>query len=69
MIESIRIDPEAIYDDLALYQTLGISAQTLARARRFRELRYTRKGQRILYVGTWVMDWLKSDAERTANNG
>jgi hypothetical protein len=68
MIDSIRIDPQAIYDDLALYQALGISSQTLSRARRSGELRYTRKGQRLLYVGAWVMSWLETTATLEAPN-
>jgi hypothetical protein len=67
MTDNIRIDPDAIYDDLALNQTLGISSHTLSRARQSGELRYTRKGQRTLYVGSWVMDWLRGDGQ-LANN-
>jgi hypothetical protein len=57
-----RIDPDSIYDDDSLYAALGVSAQTLLRARRDGQLRYTRKGHRILYLGRWVMDWLEADA-------
>ncbi len=63
----IRIDPDGIYDDLALYQALSISTATLARARRDGSLRYTRKGNRTLYLGRWVMDWLTSDAQACGN--
>jgi hypothetical protein len=61
---SIRIDPDGIYDDDLLYGELGVSAQTLARARREGDLRFTRKGKRVLYLGQWVLDWLQADTHQ-----
>jgi hypothetical protein len=58
------IIPIGIYDDAALHAVLAISGQTLARARKDGALRYTRKGQRILYLGQWVLDWLTEDRPR-----
>lgn len=63
MIATTRIDPEAIFDDASLCASLDLGAQTIARARRAGQLRYTRKGNRILYLGQWVLDWLMSDNE------
>ncbi len=62
-----HIIPTGIYDDALLRTELGISAQTLAVARRRGELRSTRKGQRILYLGQWVIDWLTADQRREAS--
>ena len=42
---------------------VGISAESLARARQVGELRHTRKGRRILYLGQWILDWLEQDAK------
>jgi hypothetical protein len=61
MATTISIDPAGIYNDTLLCDLLGISVQTLSRARRSGTLRYTRKGQRVLYVGAWVLDWLQTD--------
>ncbi len=61
MIAPVQIEPSAIYDDGALYQTLGLREGTLARARRAGELRYVRKGPRTLYLGRWLIDWLTRD--------
>jgi hypothetical protein len=61
MATVISIDPAGIYDDALLCDLLGVSAQALTHARRSGELRSTRKGQRILYLGQWVLDWLKAD--------
>ncbi len=44
-----------------LSSLLGIGSQTFATARRSGELRSVRKGQRILYLGTWVIAWLTAD--------
>jgi hypothetical protein len=62
---TVRIDPADIYDDGALYATLGVSAGILARARRGGRLRHTRQGRRILYLGQWVLDWLTADSAPT----
>jgi hypothetical protein len=59
MIAGIVLDPAAVFDDGALYCVLGISAATLARARRDGRLRYCRQGRRILYLGEWLTDWLR----------
>ena len=62
MSTPIQIYPDAIYDDSRLHSALEVGAATLARARRDGRLRYSRQGKRILYLGTWVIDWLKVEA-------
>jgi hypothetical protein len=64
MIEPVRIEPEALYDDSALRQAIGLSPSTLAAARRSGALRFTRRGKRTLYKGAWILAWLESDADR-----
>jgi hypothetical protein len=59
---SITISPTGIYDDVSLYAALEVSAATLARARRQGTLRYSRQGRRILYLGEWVLAWLRAAA-------
>ena len=66
MKEPVTIEPEALYDDGALRQALGLTPATLAAARRSRALRFTRQGKRILYKGAWLLAWLEADAS-TAN--
>ncbi len=62
MYEPVRIEPEALYDDSALYQSLGLTPTTLASARRAGTLRYSRNGNRKLYMGRWVLEWLEGQA-------
>ncbi len=50
MIEPVRIEPEALYDDGSLRQALGLTPATLAAGRRLGTLRYTRQGKRTLYL-------------------
>ena len=57
----LRIDPQAIYDDASLVLGLGFTTATLARERRSGRLRYLKRGQRILYRGQDVSDWLTAD--------
>ncbi|MGA2701532.1 MAG: hypothetical protein ABSH35_10600 [Isosphaeraceae bacterium] len=68
MIEPVRIEPEALYDDGALRQALGLTARALAAARRAGLLRFTRQGKRTLYKGAWILAWLDATPEshRTA---
>jgi hypothetical protein len=63
MIEPISIEPEALYDDGALRQALGLTPACLAAARRAGSLRHARQGKRMLYKGAWVLAWLEASAE------
>jgi hypothetical protein len=60
------LSPDAILDDTALRTLLGVTPATLARARREGKLRFTRQGNRILYLGEWVVEWLRRDAAQLA---
>jgi len=64
MLTGISLDPETVYDDGAMYCLLGLSAAALARARRLGRLRYTRQGSRVLYLGEWILEWLRSEGLR-----
>ena len=64
MIEPVSIEPEAVYDDGALRQTLGLTPAALAAARRAGVLRFMRTGKRTLYKGAWILAWLESVAAR-----
>jgi hypothetical protein len=64
MTDGVALNPDAIYDDGALYVSFGLSAAALARARREGKLRYSRQGKRILYLGRWLIAWLEADGER-----
>jgi hypothetical protein len=63
MIAGITINPDTVYDDGALYVEFGLSAAALARARRSGRLCFTRQGNRVLYLGEWVLQWLRSSGE------
>jgi len=60
------IDPGAIYDDGMLCDSIGLRRGSLDRARKGGELRFTRKGGRVLYLGRWVQDWLTGEAASQA---
>jgi len=62
MIEGFPIEATAVYDDSALSIALGVSAESLTRARKAGDLRFTRQGRRILYLGKWILDWLEAGA-------
>jgi hypothetical protein len=65
MLTASRIDPLAVYDDGALRHELGLSSASLSRARRAGHLRYSRQGRRVIYLGSWLLAWLESDAGRS----
>jgi hypothetical protein len=64
MVDPVCIDPQAVYDDGAITLALGIPSATLVHARKAGRLRYTRKGRRVLYLGQWIIDWLKADGSQ-----
>jgi hypothetical protein len=57
----IAINPFAVYSTDQLSAMLDASEQTLADARRSGALRFTKKGRRVLYLGEWVLDYLRAD--------
>jgi hypothetical protein len=59
MSDTITIHPTGIYTSDDLCAMLDVSPQTLADARRSGALRSTRKGRRVIYLGEWVLDWLR----------
>jgi hypothetical protein len=65
----VLIEPEGIYDDASLGVTLEVSASALRRARENGRLRHSRQGQRILYLGKWVLAWLEADARPQEGRG
>jgi hypothetical protein len=52
------IDPAAIYSEGAVALALDIPLTTLRHARRRGELRYVRRGRRVLLHGRDLLDWL-----------
>jgi hypothetical protein len=59
MPEVITLNPLAVYTAEQLATMLDASDATLAEARRTGALRTVRKGRRVLYLGEWVIDWLR----------
>jgi hypothetical protein len=68
MPELTTIQPLAVYTSDQLSTLLDVSDATLTEARRSGALRSTRKGRRVLYLGEWVLDWLK-EGEAAAPGG
>jgi hypothetical protein len=66
MSEPFKIDPDALYDERILRDSLGFKAGSLFRARKSGDLKFTRKGGTIVYLGQWVLDWLTSDGAPAA---
>jgi hypothetical protein len=62
MTKPVLIEPEALYDDGALRQALGVTVAALAAARRSGVLRFSRQGKRTFYKGAWVLAWIESAA-------
>ena len=63
------LNPEAIYDDAGLYLACGLAPATLRRGRRSGRLRSTRPGNRTLYLGRWVLEWLEAESRKDGCNG
>ena len=69
MISPLRIEPDAVYDDGVLNVTLGLSPTAVSRARREGRLRHVREGKRVLYLGEWVISWLKAEGQVSSERG
>ena len=69
MLEEIHLRSDSVFDDGAVVQRLGVPACTLARARRDGRLRFAKRGNRIFYLGAWLLDWLKDDDRANTHDG
>ena len=61
MPEPIKLIADAFYDDGDLTVGLKLSQSALDRGRKSGELRYTKRGGRVLYLGQWVHQWLSAE--------
>jgi hypothetical protein len=57
----VRIEPDALYDDVTLATELAVSERALRDARRRGDLRFAKCGQRIFHLGQWMIDWIRAD--------
>jgi hypothetical protein len=62
MVKPLLIEPNGVYDDSALYCSVGLTMNALAVGRRSGALRFSRQGRRTIYLGRWVLDWLEAPA-------
>lgn len=69
MIRAVELSPDAVYDDGSLLLELGITATSIARARRQGTLRYCKVGNRTLYLGRWVLHWLETASTEDGRSG
>lgn len=67
MIEKL-IDRDTVYDSEALQTSLGVSSGSLSSARVDGTLRFAKIGIRVLFLGSWVIDWLERVAIPTLDD-
>lgn len=65
----ITIHPTAIYSSDDVCAMLDVSPQALTVARRSGELKSARKGRRVVYLGEWLLEWLRSDDNSAQDDG
>lgn len=69
MTDPFVIEADAFYDDAAVRLETGITAGTLAKARKAGILRYTDRAGRNMYLGQWLLDWLTGDGSPEPSDG
>ncbi len=62
MSGELHILTDAFYAEDLIRRSLGLNASMLAKARKAGELKYAKRGKRVLYRGDWLRDWLEADA-------
>jgi hypothetical protein len=60
-ITTIEIKPLGVYSTDELSAMLDVGWDKLGKARHSGALRSTKKGRRVLYLGEWVLDWLRAE--------
>ncbi len=68
MHKPVSIEPSHLYDDGVLQLAAGIAPGTLSKARRSGRLRFTKQGNRVLYLGRWILDWLEAESRQGAGD-
>jgi hypothetical protein len=63
MPDNVTIQPTGIYSSDDVSAMLDVGGETLAKARRTGALRAVRKGRRWIYLGEWLLDWLRHSEE------
>ena len=63
MPDTATIHPNGVYGTDDLCAMPDASPQTVAEARRLGALRWTRVGRRVVYLGEWVLAWLRSEGQ------
>lgn len=64
MANSLMVNRDGIYDLGTVCLALDIRQSTLNRARREGRLKYAREGNRIFFLGKWLIEWLEKDCCR-----
>ena len=65
---ALPFDRDAVYPDHVVREVLSHLPESLfVRARRTGALRFSRHGHHVFYRGDWILDWLLSDANLSAN--
>lgn len=59
----MHIEPEQFYAEEHLRTVWGFTTEALARARSDEGLRCKQIGRRRLYLGEWLLDWLRQPEE------
>jgi hypothetical protein len=65
MPDTIAIHQTGIYGTDDLCAMLDVSPETVVEARRAGTLRFSRKGRRVIFLGEWVLAWLRAGQEVT----
>jgi hypothetical protein len=60
MSKPVVIAPNAVYTLQTLSETLGLKPGCLPRECRLQRLRYCKRGGRVLFLGSWVLEWLEA---------
>lgn len=60
---AVKIETDLVYNDEDLFHLLHVSQPFLLKARRSGALKFSRIGNRPVYLGEWVVTWIKSLAE------
>jgi hypothetical protein len=67
LAESPKIEATAVYGDLTACAALGVGLSVLDRGRRDGGLRYSRRGSRNFYLGSWLLAWIEAGEIRSGD--
>ncbi len=64
----LTVEPTAIYDEYQIRRALGLTEHLMLKERRDGRIKFARRGRRVYYLGSWIINWMEGDTAQGVDN-